>query len=73
MPLRLTDRSLVLAQHFRPAFRGDLAGLQIDQEFHLPGLKDRSGHTAAEQLANQAVESIEHEFLLHKFVSRVHK
>jgi len=62
------DGALVLAQNFDAAARFDLAGIEVEDDLHFPWLEAIAGDLAAQNFADQALESVQGEFALYQVV-----
>jgi len=67
------DGALVLPQYFGAAARLELAGLEVDEDVHFPGLEGVAGDLPALDFADQASEAIEGEFAGFQVVGRGHE
>ena len=63
---------LILAEDFQAAARGQLAGLEVQQEIDFPGCKAIAVHLSAQEFADQTSEAIELELALLVIICRHH-
>ena len=66
----LLHRLLVLPENLLPLARLDLAVLHIEQEVHLPRLERGADDGPAQELGDQPVEPVQHEFQLNQIFRR---